>query len=118
MPAPVQPAHSSHRNVWPKPSHGHARLGINSAAHMSIPRLRVWLGPLLAFAALTVLAPGNNKVMAAPGPTITSLRTAGAREIRGVYVRPPQPRAPGDQPMQVLIALHGMGGNGLDFGSA
>jgi len=84
---------------------------------MSKPRLTAWLVPLLAFAAITVLTPGNSKVLAAPGPTIASLRAAGAREVRGVYVRPPRNSAPGDQPLQVLIALHGMGGNGMDFGA-
>jgi pimeloyl-ACP methyl ester carboxylesterase len=49
-----------------------------------------------------------------PGPTPAALRAAGAAEVRGVYSRPPQTPL-GDQPLQVLVALHGMGGNGQDF---
>jgi pimeloyl-ACP methyl ester carboxylesterase len=45
------------------------------------------------------------------------LRAAGGKEVRSVYVRAPQ-TASTDQPLQVLIALHGMGGNGTDFGGA
>ena len=35
--------------------------------------------------------------------------------IRGVYVRLPRAAATSDKPLQVLVALHGMGGNGEDF---
>src|SRR5262249_27235327 len=52
----------------------------------------------------------------AQGPSYASLLTAGSAEVQDVYVRPPA--NPSDQPVQVLIALHGMGGNGTDFGSA
>jgi pimeloyl-ACP methyl ester carboxylesterase len=45
------------------------------------------------------------------------LRAAGAAEVKSVYVRAPQ-GAPADQPLQVLVALHGMGGSGADFGAA
>lgn len=49
-----------------------------------------------------------------PGPTPAELRTAGAAEVRGVYTRPPRTSLD-DQPLQVLVALHGMGSNGQDF---
>jgi len=45
------------------------------------------------------------------------LRAVGATEVQNVFIRPPV-GAPEDRPLQVLIALHGMGGNGADFGSA
>jgi pimeloyl-ACP methyl ester carboxylesterase len=80
-------------------------------------RLNTGLRPLLLVAALTVLAPGGARAFAAQGPTLAVLRAAGAAEVRDIYVRPPQPN-PDAQPVQVLIALHGMGGNGPDFGAA
>ena len=64
-----------------------------------------------------MLAPGGARAFAAQGPSLAALRAAGAAEVRDVYVRPPQ-SSPDDQPMQVLIALHGMGGNGADFGNS
>src|SRR5437879_1737510 len=73
--------------------------------------------PLLLIAALTVLAPGGARAFAAQGPSLSVLRAAGAAEVRGIYVRPPQASLDG-QPLQVLITLHGMGGNGPDFGDA
>src|SRR5216684_6010063 len=75
------------------------------------------LRPLSLLVALTVLAPGGARAFAAQGPSLATLRAAGAAEVRDVYVRPPQ-TSPGDQPLQVLIALHGMGGNGVDFGNS
>jgi len=45
------------------------------------------------------------------------LRTDGASEVQDVYVRPPL-NASSAKPLQALIALHGMGGNGRDFGEA
>jgi pimeloyl-ACP methyl ester carboxylesterase len=45
------------------------------------------------------------------------LRTRGATEVQNVYIRAPQFVTDGES-LQVLIALHGMGGNGVDFGSA
>jgi poly(3-hydroxybutyrate) depolymerase len=71
---------------------------------------------LISVAAVAVVAPGA-RVFAAPVPSLAALRTTGAKEVVDVYVRAPQ-SAPTDQPLQVLIALHGMGGNGTDFGSA
>jgi pimeloyl-ACP methyl ester carboxylesterase len=35
--------------------------------------------------------------------------------VRGVYLRAPQGGLPTGKPVQVLLALHGMGGNGQDF---
>jgi pimeloyl-ACP methyl ester carboxylesterase len=75
------------------------------------------LPTLLALVALIVVAPGSGQALAAPGPTFSALRAVGAAEVRNVYVRAPQD-APADQPLQVVIALHGMGGNGNDFGGA
>jgi len=51
---------------------------------------------------------------------MASLRQAGAAEVQDVYVRLPATRASDAvaQPLQVLVALHGMGGNGTDFGNA
>src|SRR5438067_13854539 len=75
------------------------------------------LRPLSLLVALTVLARGGARAFAAQGPSLGALRAAGAAEVRDVYVRPPQ-ASPDDQPLQVLIALHGMGGNGVDFGNS
>jgi pimeloyl-ACP methyl ester carboxylesterase len=61
------------------------------------------------------LAPGA-PVLAANGPSAAALRSNGAAEVSDVYVR--LPRAYPSGPLQVLVALHGMGGNGTDFGSA
>lgn len=79
-----------------------------------IPRLwsLLLLTPLVLF-----LAPGHGNALAAPGPSVTTLRAMGAREVRGVFVRPPT-SLPADSQMQVLVALHGMGGTGSDFGAA
>jgi pimeloyl-ACP methyl ester carboxylesterase len=74
-------------------------------------RLLVGIFPLI------LLAPGGAQAFAAQGPSITALRAAGAAEVRDVYIRAPQ-NVPDGQPLQVLIALHGMGGNGADFGGA
>jgi pimeloyl-ACP methyl ester carboxylesterase len=75
------------------------------------------LPPLLVIGALTVLAPGGARALAAPGPSVASLRADGAARVQDVFVREPA-GADTSQPLQVLIALHGMGGNGADFGSA
>jgi|SRR5579859_6203264 len=80
-------------------------------------RLVIGLRPVLVITALTVLVPGGAKAFAAPGPSFSALRAAGAAEVRNVYVRPPLAR-PDGQPLQVLIVLHGMGGNGPDFANA
>ena len=80
-------------------------------------RLSSKLCPLLALLALAVLAPGSGKAFAAQRPSIAALRAAGAAEVQDVYVRAPQ-NAPAGEPLQVLIALHGMGGNGPAFAAA
>jgi pimeloyl-ACP methyl ester carboxylesterase len=82
--------------------------------HSPITRFRA----LLLVAALAVLAPGGS-AFAAQGPTASSLRASGAAEVQDVYVRVPNttPQA-NNEPFQVLVALHGMGGNGTDFGGA
>ena len=80
-------------------------------------RLIIALRPLSLIVVLTVLAPGGARAFAAQGPSLAALRAAGAAEVRDVYVRAPQ-ASPDDKPLQVLIALHGMGGNGPDFGNS
>jgi pimeloyl-ACP methyl ester carboxylesterase len=59
--------------------------------------------------ALVLLAPGG----AAASP-ISVLEAAGESEIQNVSVRMPQVPDP-SQPFQVVVALHGMGGNGTGF---
>jgi pimeloyl-ACP methyl ester carboxylesterase len=71
---------------------------------------------LIVVAAIAAIVPGA-RAFAAPGPTLAALRASGSKEVKGVFVRAPQ-SAPSDEPLQVLIALHGMGGNGADFGNA
>jgi pimeloyl-ACP methyl ester carboxylesterase len=75
---------------------------------------------LTLIAAVALLAPGGARALAAPGPSLNSLRSAGAAEVQDVVVRMPNTdtAAQADQPLQVLIALHGMGGRGGDFGGA
>jgi len=65
---------------------------------------------------LMSIAPGSSSVLAA-GPSIVALRAAGASQIRDVFIRPPQNGADGE-PLQMVVAIHGMGGNGADFGGA
>jgi len=72
---------------------------------------------LLVIVALTLVAPGAPQALAAPGPTLTALRAVGAREVRDIFIRTPV-GAPDGEPLQVLVALHGMGGSGADFGTA
>jgi pimeloyl-ACP methyl ester carboxylesterase len=72
---------------------------------------------LLAVVMLALLAPGGARAFAAQGPSFLALRAAGAAEIQDVYVRAPQ-NVPDGKPLQVLIALHGMGGNGPAFAAA
>jgi pimeloyl-ACP methyl ester carboxylesterase len=83
---------------------------------MPWPQLISKLRPLFAIVALVVMAPGGAKAFAAQGPTFSSLLAAGASEVHGVYVRAPRTNLD-SQPRQVLVALHGMGGNGTDFGN-
>lgn len=73
---------------------------------------------LVAVATVAITAPGGAaSVFAAPGPTVGALRSAGAAEISDVFVRAPR-TVPAGQPLQVVVALHGMGGNGRDFGGS
>ena len=72
---------------------------------------------LLAVVMLALLAPGGARAFAAQGPSFLALRAAGAAEVQDVYVRAPQ-NVPDGKPLQVLIALHGMGGNGPAFAAA
>jgi poly(3-hydroxybutyrate) depolymerase len=80
---------------------------------LPLPTLRA----LLVVAAVAVLVPGSS-AFAAQGPTLATLRASGASEVQDVYVRFPNTDAASDQPIQVLVALHGMGGSGADFGGA
>ena len=80
-------------------------------------RLASKLRPLAAVFVLILLAPGGQQAFAAQGPSLASLRIAGAAEIQDVFIRAPQ-NVSSSAPLQVLIALHGMGGNGGDFGGA
>jgi pimeloyl-ACP methyl ester carboxylesterase len=75
------------------------------------------LRSLLVVGAIALLAPGSS-AFAAQGPTASALRASGASEVQDVYVRFPNTDTARDQPVQVLVALHGMGGNGADFGGA
>ena len=65
---------------------------------------------------LTMLMQAGASAVAS-GPTMASLRADGASEVPAVYVRPPRSAA-GAQPLQVVVALHGMGANGQEFGGA
>jgi pimeloyl-ACP methyl ester carboxylesterase len=82
--------------------------------------LQLRLRSLAIVAAVALLVPGGAKAFAASGPSVAALRSAGGAEVQDVYVRVPNsdPAIPTGQPMQVLVALHGMGGNGTDFGGA
>jgi len=72
---------------------------------------------VLALVALLMLAQAPTQVLAAPWPSLSALRAVGAAEIQSIYVRAPE-NVPEGQPLRALIALHGMGGNGADFGGA
>ena len=85
---------------------------ITRALMLLLNRVRL----LAVVAAIAILAPGGASAFASQGPSFATLRTAGAAEVKDVYVRPPANLS--DEPMTVLVALHGMGGNGADFGSA
>src|SRR5690348_12978295 len=88
------------------------RLGAAITARQPMFKVRAFA----IIAAVALLAPGGAKAFAASGPSIAALRAAGAAEVRDVYVRVPRSNAsiPVGQPMQVLVTLHGMGGNGAD----
>jgi pimeloyl-ACP methyl ester carboxylesterase len=65
---------------------------------------------------LAMLVP-RSALAFATGPSTDALRADGASEVQDVYMRPPRYTASA-KPLQVIIALHGMGGNGQDFGDA
>jgi pimeloyl-ACP methyl ester carboxylesterase len=79
------------------------------------PSLFTRLLSLIPILGLALVAPGA-RAFAAQGPTLSALRASGAAEVSDVFVRLPQSNP--SAPLQVLVALHGMGGNGNDFGSA
>jgi pimeloyl-ACP methyl ester carboxylesterase len=70
---------------------------------------RLFALPALLSLLVALVAPG-----AVSASTVTELAVTGGSEVKNVYLRMPQSGAP-DQPLQVLIALHGMGGNGPEF---
>jgi len=70
------------------------------------------VGPVL-FALLVLLAAPGARVRAA-GPSVAELRSLGAAEVRDIYVRLPQTQTGADS-LQVVVALHGMAGNGPRF---
>src|SRR5712664_3738380 len=75
-----------------------------------MPRTLIGLALLLMLAA-TLLWPANASIAASPG---TNGALAGT-PIRSVFVRAPRGGTLPGKPLQVLLALHGMGGNGEDF---
>ena len=83
---------------------------------MPRPTLHTWRTALVVVA-LVLIAPGGARAFAANGASSALLRAAGAAEVQDVYVRPPQ-TVPAGERLQVLIALHGMGGNGATFGGS
>jgi pimeloyl-ACP methyl ester carboxylesterase len=81
---------------------------------MFLSRLRL----LVSLTLLALLAPGS-AAFAAQGPSVATLRARGAAEVQDVFVHLPNGAAPDQitEPLQVLVALHGMGNNGVDFGN-
>src|SRR5437870_5708719 len=69
------------------------------------------LGVLALGFLVLLIAPG---AVHAAGPSVGALRAAGKAEVQDVFVRAPQNATDGE-PLQVVVALHGMGGNGPDF---
>ena len=77
-------------------------------------RLRFHI-PLVLTILATLLWPASSLVGAAAEPSATVVAALAGTPIRGIYVRPPRGAVPSGQPLQVLLLLHGMGGNGEDF---
>ena len=75
-----------------------------------MPRTVARLGLSLILALLFLWLVG---AQATADPANTVVDPLAGTPIRGVYVRAPQ--TPTTKPLQVLLALHGMGGNGPDF---
>jgi pimeloyl-ACP methyl ester carboxylesterase len=71
---------------------------------------------LFALLSLAMLVAGGAPA-SATGPSADTLRTDGASEVRYIYVRPPH-KSTSAGPFQVVVALHGMGGNGQEFADA
>ena len=71
--------------------------------------------PLALLVACALLSGATASVLAA---TSTPNQALIGTPIRSVYIRPPQgatPADPNSKPLQVLLALHGMGSNGEEF---
>ena len=88
------------------------RLGAAGGAYtcrLSMPRT-LGLIPLVLVLVAAVWPAGS---ALAAGPATTG-RISGT-PIRSVYIRPPRGATTASRPLQVLLALHGMGGNGEDF---
>jgi pimeloyl-ACP methyl ester carboxylesterase len=77
-----------------------------------MPRSRSALAVWLVFGALLLGTLVPNAAIAAPAPTTIAVENFA--RVRSVYLRPPQ-GAVVEQPLQVLVALHGIGGNGEAF---
>jgi pimeloyl-ACP methyl ester carboxylesterase len=77
-----------------------------------MPRSRSTLAVWLIFGVVFFgsLVPGG--AQAAPAPTTIPVESFAP--VQSVYLRPPQ-EALAEQPLQVLLALHGMGGSGEEF---
>src|SRR5712692_3126097 len=76
-----------------------------------MPRTLVGRFALMLILATTVLWPATASIAASPG---TNGALAGT-PIRSVFVRAPRGGTLAGKPVQVLLALHGMGGNGEAF---
>ena len=76
-----------------------------------MPRTLVGRLALMLMIAAALLWPATTSIAASPG---TNVALAGT-PIRSVYLRAPRGGTLPGKPVQVLLALHGMGGNGEDF---
>jgi len=76
-----------------------------------MPRTLVGRLALILMLAAALLWPATASIAASPG---TNVALAGT-PIRSVYLRAPRGGTLPGKPVQVLLALHGMGGNGEDF---
>ena len=76
-----------------------------------MPRTLVGRIALILVLAAALLWPATVSIAASPG---TNVALAGT-PIRSVFVRAPHGGTLPGKPVQVLLALHGMGGNGEDF---
>jgi pimeloyl-ACP methyl ester carboxylesterase len=76
-----------------------------------MPRSLIGRFALILVLAAALLWPATASIAASPG---TNIALAGT-PIRSVYVRTPHGGTLPGKPVQVLLALHGMGGSGEDF---